>query len=364
MTEMNRVELLSDRIAAAHLDRRRNRELQRQERIFNAKVRTIGIDEEALQHQYQEKKRQQQSVARELKEYAEDLIHADITACLLESRQKKDERLLTEAIVSFRQQFQQPSSRREFDLNDPEVLKKQEGVRILPGLVGEDLDSGGRTLRQREQLRDWTLQQQQELDQAKEVQRLQAQQYDQSRLALDNRAVELQKMEEEHKRATNIAIKDINQALAVGSREQRERERRQEEENNQADILNQLQGDLLSENPQRSTRARRDCYKGMTPEQIREYTECQRQQAQEKRHVRMKQRQEQLQEDLMHMASARAALLQERQQARINKELRRAVDETNIRLAQAQHAQCALMLDEKAWLAVSALIHPKGVLWG
>lgn len=103
---------------------------------------------------------------------ADDLIHTDLTACLLESRQKKDERLLAEAIVSFRQQFQQPSSRREFDLNDPEVLKKQEGVRILPGLVGEDLDSGGRTQRQREQLRDWTLQQQQELDQVKEVQRL------------------------------------------------------------------------------------------------------------------------------------------------------------------------------------------------
>lgn len=75
--------------------------------------------------------------------------------------------------MHFRQQFQQPSSRREFDLNDPELLKKQEGVRILPGLVGEDLDNEDRTQRQREQLRDWTLLQQQELDQAKELQRLQ-----------------------------------------------------------------------------------------------------------------------------------------------------------------------------------------------
>lgn len=75
--------------------------------------------------------------------------------------------------MTFRQQFQQPSSRREFDLNDPELLKKQEGVRILPGLVGEDLESGDRTRRQRDQLRDWTLQQQQELEQAKELRRLQ-----------------------------------------------------------------------------------------------------------------------------------------------------------------------------------------------
>lgn len=42
---------------------------------------------------------------------------------------------------------------------------------------------------------------------------MKAQQYDQSTLTLDNRALELQKMEEEHRRATNIAIKDFNQAL-------------------------------------------------------------------------------------------------------------------------------------------------------
>ncbi|XP_060782730.1 RIB43A-like with coiled-coils protein 2 [Neoarius graeffei] len=269
----------------------------------------------------------------------DDLIRTDRTACLLESRRKKDEHLLAEAIVKFRQQFQQPSSRREFDLNDPEVLKKQDGVRILPGLTGEDLNIGDRTRRQREQLRDWTLQQQQELDQAKELRRLQAQQYDQSRVALDNRALKLQKMEEEHKRATNIAIKDFNRALAVKLQERKERERRQEEENNRTDILNHLQGELLSENTQRSARVRRDCYKGMTPEQIREFTICQQQQAEEKKHVRLKQRYEQLKEDRLHMASARTALLQERQQARINKELRRAVDETNKELAQVQHEQ-------------------------
>jgi len=40
---MDQVELLSDRIAAVQLDRKRTRELQRRERIFNDKVRTIGV---------------------------------------------------------------------------------------------------------------------------------------------------------------------------------------------------------------------------------------------------------------------------------------------------------------------------------
>ncbi|WP_411024495.1 hypothetical protein, partial [Salmonella sp. s57936] len=102
------------------------------------------------------------------------------------------------------------------------MLKKQEGVCILPGLAGEDPDSADRTRRQREQLRNWSLQQQKELDRAKELQSLQAQRYNQSRITLDNRAVELQKMEQEHKRATNIIIKNFNRALALESRERRE----------------------------------------------------------------------------------------------------------------------------------------------
>ncbi|KAI5615839.1 RIB43A-like with coiled-coils protein 2, partial [Silurus asotus] len=69
MTNMKRVELVSDRVAAARLETRRNRELQRQERIFNSKVRTIGIDKEALDHQVQEKRFRQESESRALREY-------------------------------------------------------------------------------------------------------------------------------------------------------------------------------------------------------------------------------------------------------------------------------------------------------
>lgn len=75
---------------------------------------------------------------------------------------------MNEAIVQFRQQFQQPASRREYDLNDPELLKKQEGVRILSGLTGEDLAQKDRSRKQQEQLRAWTLQQQDQLERAKQ----------------------------------------------------------------------------------------------------------------------------------------------------------------------------------------------------
>lgn len=66
----------------------------------------------------------------------------------------------------------------------------------------------------------------------------------------------------------------------------------------------------------------------------------------------MKQREKELQEHHEHMTSARAALLLERQQARFNKELRRALDNTNAQLAQAHDAQWVTMgLIDYIWLA-------------
>lgn len=43
------VESASDRVARANLQRRRDRETERQERIFNDSVRTIGVSY-AIQH--------------------------------------------------------------------------------------------------------------------------------------------------------------------------------------------------------------------------------------------------------------------------------------------------------------------------
>ncbi|XP_051975668.1 RIB43A-like with coiled-coils protein 2 [Xyrauchen texanus] len=342
---MTHVEHLSDQIAAAQLDRRRNTEQQRQERIFNDKFRTIGVDKNALDHQVKERREQDQREANEHKTYVDDLLCSDRVACILGQRQKKDERLMNETIAQFRQQFQQASYRREFDLNDPELLKKQEGMQILPGLNGEDLSRKDRLRKQQEQLRAWSLKQQQELERAKQQLKEEVYRNEQSMLSLDNRAVELQKMEEECKRSAAIANKDFNLALAAEMTNRRRQERHEEDEDNQTDILNQLNGDLLTENPEQRasvlglSRMRRDLYKGMTPEELQKYTQYRQQQAEERKCACLEQREKELQDYNMRIASARNALLLERQQARVNKELRRAMDNTNKQLAQTHDAQ-------------------------
>ncbi|XP_029614808.1 RIB43A-like with coiled-coils protein 2 isoform X1 [Salmo trutta] len=342
---MYNAELLSDRIAAASLERRRNREMQRQDSIENPKVRTIGIDKEALDSQVNERKKKEQAEAESLKAYAADAVRNDKAACLLDQCQLKDERLLHGAIENFRLNFQPRWSRREYDLSNPDKIKGQEVIQMLPGLVGEDPDSQGRLKKQQEQLREWSVQQQHELATARHQQRQEEQQYDQDRVDLDNKALQLQKIEEERRRTVALATKNFNLTKAAENAEKQWKEWQQQEENSRTDILNQLQGELLSESQEQGIsvlglpRLRPDSYKGHTDEQLRHIINCQQQQIDEKRRIQAEQQQEELQQDRFRVASARTALLMERQQARINKQLRRTQDNTNAQLAEAHREQ-------------------------
>ncbi|XP_035281091.1 RIB43A-like with coiled-coils protein 2 [Anguilla anguilla] len=341
--KMNKVVLQSDRIAAASLEKRRTRELQRKERIFNERVRTIGVDIDALDFQVKERRDREDQEAEILNAYATDLLCHDRAACVLESRESRDRRRLEETVQHFRQVFQQPTSRWEFDLNDPDLLKKQEGGQVLQGLAGEDPDWKDRVKRQQEQLREWSLQQQRELELARQQQRQTDQQYDQSRVALDSRTIELQKIQEQRQRALAVATKDFNLTKAVEVAEQRQRQWQQEEEDNIVEIQNQLQTLELNQGPEGSASvlglARLWLNKGLTAEHQKHIIEFQLQQAEEKRRASMAQRQRELQLEQSRVASARTALLLERQQARTTRRLRRDMGNTNAQLAEAQLQQ-------------------------
>nr|XP_023694236.1 RIB43A-like with coiled-coils protein 2 isoform X1 [Paramormyrops kingsleyae] len=396
-------ELQSDQVEAVSLARKRDRETQRQGRIFNAKLRTIGIDKDALDYQVRERKEQERKEADTQRSYAADLLHSDRISCLLEQRQRKEQRRLEGAILQFRRDFQQPENRREFDLNDPALLRKQRGGLVLPGLVGEDPGSAERHRRQQEQMRDWSLQQRRELESARLQQRLEDQRYEDSRITMDHRAVQLQNIEADHRRSVAMATKDFNLAMAAESSERRHQARLQEEAANGEEILNQLQGPLLSESLGYGDRLRRtqpSSYKGMNQDQLRQIRECQRQQV-EDRQVRswgftatalglyryyavffitfsshnkyfmfkcftqavmwleregvgfrpdvmslcsrqrahLEQQRRQLEWDGRSQAAEHHGLLLERQQARLSRQLRRALDSANAQLASEQRTQ-------------------------
>lgn len=86
------------------------------------------------------------------------------------------------ALNEFRMLHQQPESRREFDLYDPDGLKKDKPARVsdddprcgissLQKFQGEDLNNKARNKFQQEQLREWSAAQQRERSQAEQNQK-------------------------------------------------------------------------------------------------------------------------------------------------------------------------------------------------
>ncbi|XP_029991835.1 RIB43A-like with coiled-coils protein 2 [Sphaeramia orbicularis] len=326
---MFKSELLLDRAAAAKQQRSRNREAERQERIFNDKHRTIGIDKEALDMQVKEKKKQEEVEKKEQKAHDAEALHHSRVAYLLQNRQHKQKRSMEKDTVSYRQQYQQPWCRREYDLNDPERCKKTspaDAQMMPPGLVGEDPHCKDRVQRQRVQLRGWLIQQQNEQATERQRQRLEEQQYNQYRLDMDNHAVQLQSIEMERRKAAAVATKDYNLAMIQEKHRQESEHRNDESDTDSGDKPAQSMMGAPGLCPSSDRRPPPE-----TPQQIAEFH---KRQMEEKKRTAVNKNNEEERYDRVRIHSARTALLIERQQAKLNKQLQRQLDSTNLKLAE------------------------------
>ncbi|KAM9351932.1 RIB43A-like with coiled-coils protein 2 [Symphorus nematophorus] len=320
-------ELLSDRIARASLQRRRDRETERQERIFNDKLRTIGVDKEALDMQVKEKKKQEEAAKEEQNAYDAAMLQNSKLACLLHHRQVKQKHEMERAVVNYCHQDQQPRSQQDNDLNHPDHCEKvepEDGQMIFSGLVGEDPDSKSRWQRQKEQLREWLIQQQNERAAERRQQKLEEQRYEQSRVEMDNKALQLQSCEMERRKAAAIATKEYNLAKIEQKRQQGQLSGIDDEP-----TLGMVGVPSLC--PSSNRRA--------PPESLQQIIQFQKCQIEEKRRMEFEKRQEEEQHDRIRVDSARTAMLMERRQTKLNKELRRQLDSTNVKLAQTHKEQ-------------------------
>merc|ERR1711976_568397 len=114
-------------------------------------------------------------------------------------------------------------TRREFDLYDPDYLKKDKPARVsdddprcgissLQKFEGEDLNNKARKKFQGEQTREWAEQQMREKAQADQNQKTADRLYELKMRELDQRAMELAKAEEDCRSAINNATKDYNKS--------------------------------------------------------------------------------------------------------------------------------------------------------
>ncbi|KAJ6668459.1 hypothetical protein lerEdw1_011941 [Lerista edwardsae] len=331
-----------DLAEAAAIERRRFRELQKQSRVFDARLRTIGTN-----------------------------------------GKKRDIQNQNKALNEFRQQYQKPETRREFDLNDPQALKKDIPARLadsdprctvssMQKFMGEDLNKEKRHKFQKEQTREWLLQQQKDWKNALADKKFADDLHDQQRLELDKKAMDLERAHEATRRALCLATKDFNKVQAAELKEKRQLEYQQGVEDDVAEIANLLSGDLLSENPHQAVssfgegRVLTDRWKGMSQDQLKEIRDIQLQQVLEKMRLEEEELQRNDEWDRQRIQAARAELLFERHQQRQNRDLRRALDNFNAQLSQEQKSRLwhLQFLDPDLWdpsLEILIVGHELGV---
>ncbi|XP_034391721.1 RIB43A-like with coiled-coils protein 2 isoform X4 [Cyclopterus lumpus] len=323
-------DLPSDRVARLNLQSCRNREAERRGRIFNHKLRTIGVNKEALDMQVKEKEQREEAAREEQNAHDADVLRHSKAALLFHSREVKERRAMEKATVNHRHRYQQPRCQWEFDPEDPDRCGKPD----LPGLVGEDPGSESRRQRQKEQLREWLVQQQSERAAERHQRKLEEQHDDQSSADMRNKALQLQGIEMEQRKAATIATKDYNLATIE--------EKRCQQGDRTAPVNHPLTGGGAEPSPGMegvpgSSRPSSD--RSAPLESLQQISQFRKYQMEEKNRAELERKRDEEQHDRVRLDSSRTALLIERQQAKVNKQLRRQMDSTNVKMAETHKQQ-------------------------
>ncbi|XP_023159509.2 RIB43A-like with coiled-coils protein 2 [Drosophila hydei] len=280
---------------AVRLRKRAQYEEERKGRIFNARQRLFGLDLDTLERQILEKKKQnnEQRECDKRYEEQEQLQKRLITA--KEKELEKEKRIADSDLNYYRCRYQRLDQRREFDLNDPNFLKKAKPARIADDdimlgvssaqiFIGEDLHRGDRQVRQREQQRAWLDQQVMERKQAEDARRKADNVYMESVQCRDKHLEEMAKSDHNMRHQIIHKIRQYNINLAKQKEVNRQRSKRETYEDDMAEIYNMLSSDMLTENPDvaqsrlNPNKKIAFMYRGMTPDELVEFRKGQEQQ--------------------------------------------------------------------------------------
>ncbi|XP_005179848.1 RIB43A-like with coiled-coils protein 2 [Musca domestica] len=341
---------------ATKLQKRQQFEEERKKRIFNAKQRLYGLDIPTIERQIAEKNKTRQLEQERERRHEEqtEMMQKIIHAKELEMEKRK--RLAESDLNFYRCRFQNKEQRREFDLNDPEGMKKSKPARnadddITLGIssaqifLGEDLGHRERQRRQRDQQRAWLDQQIAERKQAENA-RLQSDRVLQESIqSRDQRLEEMAKSERKTRNQILDSIQQYNNELARRKRDERLRQQKQKAEDDLAEIYNMLSSDMLTENPnvaQSRTHPNKKIafmYRGMTPEELKDFRRDQQQQMVERKKHETEQQLMDKQWEQYALNMDRELQLKDKEMERRRQKEYAKVLEENDRLAREQKLQ-------------------------
>lgn len=342
----------SDVKEAAIIEKRRNAEVERKRRFFDAKQRILGIDCNELDRQMVEKEQtlqaEKERARLEAEEMRRNLEIANARDAELRDQKKQSEIELNE----YRMQCQQPRDSNDYDLYDPHGKKKSLPARLDDNdprlsksggqlFLGEDLTHQNRLREQKILQKQWLDQQIAERKNLEMNQKKSDMLMHQSISKHDIYSCNQSDRLMSEKRDLQRQIREYNEALANQKRENDKKRKEMEQQDNLAEIYNFLSSDLLKESqPKGSILGPNRCipyaYKHMNDEQI----DChKREQEMQKADIERKRlEEEQLKEqwDRLTEENYREMTLKERALSRNIRQMNANLREENEELAKQQ----------------------------
>ncbi|TWW56627.1 RIB43A-like with coiled-coils protein 1 isoform X1 [Takifugu flavidus] len=275
--------LPADKSIEKAVARRRSAETARKARIFNTRLRVMGIDTNALSKQVEDKKQRQNMEMQCDKAFDKLRLHHNDLLLQQETDERRERAALHTNLVQYWATHQRSEDSRDADLKCD--LKGAVRITVPEGHLGPASmqiyqgDTNTKEQKKREQMKtERVLQAQiQDNERRRSGEKHREMLVSKELVQQDFRRLQLHAQEEERKKATLRAVSNYNEALAAEQVETLKEQRRREERENRAEMLHTLTSDMMTETPEAAhlglegrgpCRVPVDRWKGMSTEQL------------------------------------------------------------------------------------------------
>ncbi|XP_030590208.1 RIB43A-like with coiled-coils protein 1 [Archocentrus centrarchus] len=353
--KMYKVDLPVDQSKEKAVERRRVAETARKARIFNTRLRVMGLDLDALNQQVQEKKHQQHMEKQRSKALDKLRIYQDEALMQQDNDKMEKQRAVNIGLTHYWANHQRVEDSHDADLKCglkgafkiaiPESELGPASMQIFKGEgVGEEqmrkeqIKKTERDLRSQmdENKKRHMRNEHREMLASKEL------------VQKDLRGLQQAALEEQCKRATRIAHDNYNKALAREQAEKLNEQHKKEEQEDLAEMWHTMTSDMMTECAEAAERqvgggrppqVIPDRWKGMSPEQLNIIQQEREQQRLEREKQKDAEKIQDAAWDLKLLKLTREAEKEDRRAAELRREQRIQMDHYNMQLAREQLAQ-------------------------
>ncbi|KAM9341913.1 RIB43A-like with coiled-coils protein 1 [Pholidichthys leucotaenia] len=351
---MYKVDLPVDQSTEKAVERRRAAEAARKGRIFNTRLRVIGLDIDALNQQVQEKKHYQNMEKQRDKAFDMLRKYQDEALLQQDSDEKEKRNALDIGLREYWANDQQVEDSCDADLKcdlkgafNTVVPERELGPASMQIFQGEG-----------------TYEKQLRKEQMKKTERdLRAQMEDNENRHIEDkhreilasrellhqglRGIQQATLQEELRKGSRIALDNYNQALAAERAEKLKEQQKKEERENLAEMWHIVTSDMMTECVEgaerqvgggRPPQVLPDRWKGMSSEQLSAIHKERKEQRLERQRQREAEKIQDTAWDLHLLKLSREAEEEERRAAELRREQRIKMDQYNMQLAQEQRA--------------------------